>query len=74
MVDKAFDLITRTIHNSYDMSHTKLVTAQQFMNNTFFDKNDIIPLMAKPYEDVNVTNGGNDGSQVVIKPPDKPNG
>ncbi|CAF4838630.1 unnamed protein product [Rotaria sp. Silwood1] len=55
------------------MSRTKLVTTQQLMNTTLFNKSDITPLMAKPYEVVNATNDNNDGSQDVTKPPDKPN-
>ncbi|CAF4807154.1 unnamed protein product [Rotaria sp. Silwood1] len=55
------------------MSRTKLVTTQQLMNTTLFNKSDITPLMAKPYEVVNATNDNNDGSQDVTKPPDEPN-
>ncbi|CAF0866297.1 unnamed protein product [Rotaria sp. Silwood1] len=74
MVHQTFDFFIQTVKNSLEMSRTKLVTTQQLMNTTLFNKSDITPLMAKPYEVVNATNDNNDGSQDVTKPPDKPNG
>ncbi|CAF2589247.1 unnamed protein product [Rotaria sp. Silwood2] len=74
MVHQAFNLFTETVHKSMEMYRTKLVTTQQLMNTKIFNKADLTPLMAKPYEVVNVTNGTDGSSGSVTKPPDKPNG
>lgn len=74
MVHNAVHFVLQSAHNSLEKPRTKLVISQQFMNTKLQDKNATTPLMAQPYEVVNVTSGCNDGAQGVNKPPDKPNG
>jgi hypothetical protein len=42
------------------------------MNTTLLNKTRITPLMAQPFEVINVANDNTSGTQVVTKPPDKP--
>jgi len=44
------------------------------MTTTSLNKTRLTPLMAQPYEVINVTTGNTGGTQDVNKPPDKPNG
>jgi hypothetical protein len=71
MVHNAFDVVSQFVHYSLDKSHIKTPVTQQFMTTTSLNKTRITPLMATPYEVVNVTN---DDTQGDTKPPDKPNG
>jgi len=47
---------------------------QQLMTTNSLNKTRLTPLMAQPYEVVNVTTDNTGGTQDVSKPPDKPNG
>jgi hypothetical protein len=74
MVDNALDIVTQFIHNTLQKSHTRPSVTQQFLTTTSLSKTRITPLMAQPFEVVNVTNGNTGGTQGDTKPPDKPNG
>ncbi|CAF1592987.1 unnamed protein product [Rotaria magnacalcarata] len=74
MVHNAIGSITETVHQSLEKSYKKLSSPQQFTNISLQNKTSIKPLMAQPYEVINITNGNGGGTQVIIKPPDKPNG
>jgi hypothetical protein len=71
MVHNTLDLVSQIIHNSLQKSHKKPSITQQLMTTTLLNKTRIIPLMAQPYEVINVTTSG---TQDASKPPDKPNG
>ncbi|CAF2085364.1 unnamed protein product [Rotaria magnacalcarata] len=73
MVHNAIGSITETVHQSLEKSYKKLSSPQQFTNISLQNKTSIKPLMAQPYEVINITNGNGGGTQVIIKPPDKPN-
>ncbi len=47
---------------------------QQLMTTSSLNKTRLTPLMAQPYEVINVTTGNTGGTQDDTKPPDKPNG
>lgn len=72
MVYNTFDTINKLIHKSSLKAPTKLSITQQFMTSISFNKTRITPLMATPFEEVNVTNTG--GIENITKPPDNPNG
>jgi hypothetical protein len=71
MVQHASDLVTEFIHNSLQKYPTKNFVTSQLMTTTSLNKTRLTPLMAQPYEVINVTTGG---AQDANKPPDKPNG
>lgn len=74
MVQNTFGIIIDSVYNSFNKSNIKLLAAPQLMTTKVFDKTNITPLMAKPYEIVNVTDDNNNSTPVVVKPPDQPNG
>lgn len=74
MVYTALDTITQFAHNSLPKSRLKLSVTQQFMTTTLFDKRRIAPLMARPFEVINVTIGDTGSTTDVTKPPDESNG
>jgi hypothetical protein len=74
MVQHASDLVTEFIHNSLQKYPTKSFVTSQLMTTTSLNKTRLTPLMAQPYEVINVTTGNTGGTQDVNKPPDKPNG
>ncbi len=74
MVHNAFDLFNKFTHHSLPKPHTKLSTTQPLMTTTSLNKTRITPLMAQPFEVINVTAGSTGSTQDVTKPPDQPDG
>jgi len=74
MVNNALDLVTEFVHNTLQKSYTKPSITQHFLTTTSLNKTRITPLMAQPYEVINVTDSNTGGTQDASKPPDKPNG
>jgi hypothetical protein len=74
MVQNAFDVVGQFIHNTLQKSRTRPSVTQQFLMTTSLDKTRITPLMARPFEVTNVTDGNTGGTQDDTKPPDKPAG
>jgi hypothetical protein len=72
MVRSAIDFVNQCVNNSLQKPHTKSSTTGHFMNTTLLNKTRITPLMAQPFEVINVANDNTSGTQVVTKPPDKP--
>jgi len=74
MVYNAVEFIDKLVHNSLPKFPTKPFMTQQLMTTSSLNKTRLIPLMAQPYEVINVTTGNTGGTQDDTKPPDKPNG
>lgn len=74
MVHNAVGLVGEFIHNTLQKAYTKPSITPHFLTTTSLNKTRITPLMAQPYEVVNVTTGNTGGTEDVSKPPDKPNG
>jgi len=74
MVYNAVEFIDQFLHNSLPKFPTKTSMTQQLMTTSSLNKTRLTPLMAQPYEVINVTNGNTGDTQDVNKPPDKPNG
>ena len=71
MVQASIGSVGELVHNSF----TKALAAPQLLTVSSLNKTRLTPLMAQPYEVVNVTSGNTtSGGQGTNKPPDKPNG
>ena len=73
MVYNGSDLVTDFIHNSVKKNPTKTFVAPGFLMTTSLIKTRISPLMARPFDDFNVT-AGNTGGSDGDKPPETQNG
>jgi hypothetical protein len=74
MVQNSADMVSELVHNSFQKSYTKVFGGSQLFTVSSLGQTRLIPLMAQPYEVINVTSGNTSGGQGTTKPPDKPNG
>jgi hypothetical protein len=74
MVHNTIDFVNELVHTSLQKLPIQLSTTHQLLTTTSLNKTRIVPLMAQPYEVVNVTTGDTGSTQDGTKPPDKPNG
>lgn len=74
MVQNTFDFIHEVTHHSLIKPIIKPPLTQQYLVTKSLTKTRLTPLMAQPYEVINVTSSTSGSTQEVQKPPDKPNG
>ena len=74
MVQNSADFVSELVHNSLHKSYTKVLGTSSLFTVSSLGQTRLTPLMAQPYEVVNVTSGNTSGGQGTNKPPDKPNG
>lgn len=74
MVQGSAEFFGELVHKSLQNSYTKVLGTSQLFTVSSLGQTRLAPLMAQPYEVVNVSSGNTSSGQGTNKPPDKPNG